>query len=126
MKSVTSKVKLNTAKIRQLDKGTVIALEKTIEALKTDVVQAGVMPFDVGTMQDDNTFTDYSESKRGKVSLNTTSAQARRLYFHPEYSFQTKENPNAQGNWLESWISGKNKDFCKNAFVQFYKREIGL
>lgn len=126
MKLVTSKIKLNTAKIRQLDKGTVTALEKTIEALKTDVVQAGVMPFDTGNMQNDNTFTDYSESKRGKVSLITNAPYARRLYFHPEYNFQTKENPNAQGNWLEPWISGKNKDFCKNAFAQFYKRENGL
>ena len=37
-----------------------------------------------------------------------------------------KENPNAQGNWLEPWISGKNKDFCKKAFAQFYKKEAGL
>ena len=62
----------------------------------------------------------------GIVSLNTSTPYARRMYFHPEYNFQTTENPNAQGNWYEPWINGKNKNFCKNAFSQFYKKEAGL
>lgn len=126
MKTVNSKIKLNIPKINQLNKATIKSLEKTIDALKTDVVQAQVMPFDVGTMQNDNTFADYSESKKGKVSLSTSSPQARRLYFHPEYNFQTKENANAKGNWYDDWITGKNKNFCKNTFSQFYKKEAGL
>lgn len=126
MKIVNSKIKLNIPKINQLNKATITSLEKTIDALKTEVIQAQVIPFDVGTMQNDNTFVDYSDSKKGKVSLNTTSPQARRLYFHPEYNFQTKENVNAKGNWYEDWITGKNKDFCKKTFSQFYKKEADL
>lgn len=125
-KFVTSKVRLNIPKIKQLDKATITSLEKTIDALYTEVVQAQVMPFDTGNMQNDNTFPDYSDSKNGKVSLITSTPYSRRMYFHPEYNFQTTENANARGNWYELWISGKEKNFCKNAFSQFYKKEAGL
>lgn len=126
MKVVTSKVKLNTPKIKQLTRATTTALEKTMSALHTEVVKAQVMPFDTGNMQNDNTYEDYSKSSKGQVSLITSTPYARRMYYHPEYNFQTTENANAQGNWYEPWISGKNKNFCKNAFSQFYKKEAGL
>lgn len=126
MKTVTSKIKLNVPQISQLNKATTTALEKTIEAFHTEVVNSQVMPFKSGNMQNDNTFPNYSESKKGKVSLVTSTPYARRMYFHPEYNFSKDENQNAQGNWYESWISGKNKNFCKKAFSQFYKKEAGL
>ena len=68
-KFVTSKVRLNIPKIKQLDRATITSLEKTIDALYTEVVQAQVMPFDTGNMQNDSTFPDYSDSKKGKVSF---------------------------------------------------------
>lgn len=126
MNCVSSKIKLNVPKINQLSKASITSLEKTVSALHTEVVNAQVMPFDTGNMQNDNTYEDYSNSSKGKVSLITSTPYTRRMYYHPEYNFQTKENPNAQGNWLEPWISGKNKNFCKNAFAQFYKKEAGL
>lgn len=126
MKVVTSRLKLNTPKIKQLTRATTTALEKTMSALHTEVVKAQVMPFDTGNMQNDNTYEDYSKSSKGQVSLITSTPYARRMYYHPEYNFQTTENANAQGNWYEPWISGKNKNFCKNAFSQFYKKEAGL
>lgn len=126
MKVVTSRVRLNTPKIKQLDRATITSVEKTMSALHTEVVKAQVMPFNTGNMQNDSTYEDYSKSSKGKVSLITSTPYARRMYYHPEYNFQTTENPNAQGNWYEPWISGKNKNFCKKAFSQFYKKEAGL
>ena len=126
MKTVTSKIKLNAPKIKQLDRAAITSLEKTVSALHTEVVNAQVMPFKSGNMQNDNTYEDYSNSKQGKVSLNTSTPYARRMYFHPEYNFWKEENPNARGNWYEPWTTGKEKDFCKKAFSQFYKKEAGL
>ena len=126
MKTVTSKIKLNAPKIKQLDRAAITSLEKTISALHTEVVNAQVIPFKSGNMQNDNTYEDYSNSKQGKVSLNTSTPYARRMYFHPEYNFSKEENPNARGNWYEPWTTGKEKDFCKKAFSQFYKKEAGL
>ena len=94
MKVVSSKVKLNVPKINQLSKASITSLEKTVNALHTEVVNAQVMPFDTGNMQNDNTYEDYSNSSKGKVSLVTSTPYARRVYFHPEYNFQTKEKLN--------------------------------
>lgn len=126
MKTVTSKIKLNAPKIKQLDRAAITSLEKTVSALHTEVVNAQVMPFKSENMQNDNTYEDYSNSKQGKVSLNTSTPYARRMYFHPEYNFSKEKNPNARGNWYEPWTTGKEKDFCKKAFSQFYKKEAGL
>ena len=119
-------VTIYSHKIKKLTQAQVTALEKTAEALHTEVVQAQVMPRDTGRLQDDSTFVDHSQAKSGTVSLVSQTPYARRLYFHPEYNFRTVENPNAQGKWLEPWITGTEKDFCKNAFSAFYKQHGGV
>ena len=86
---VKSTVKLNMPRIKQLTQAAVTALEQTGEALHTEVVQAQVFPFDTGNLQNESTFVDYSKSKNGKVTLVSSTPYARRLYYHPEYNFQT-------------------------------------
>lgn len=123
---VSSQVKIYDHKIKELVEAQIVALEKTAEALHTDVVQAQVMPRDTGHLQNDSTFVDYSKSKNGLVSLISQTPYARRLYFHPEYNFSTVENPDAQGKWLEPWITGKKKDWCFETFKKFYKQFGGV
>lgn len=106
MIKVTSKVKLNMPKIKQLMQAQITALEQTAEALHTEVVQAQVIPRDTGALQNESTFVDCSDSHRGKVSIVSSTPYARRLYFHPEYHFQKGENPNAKGKWYEDWLPG--------------------
>lgn len=145
MIKVNSIVKLNMPRIRQLSAAAVSALEKTAEAVHTEVVQAQVMPRDTGAMQGESTFIKAGESisstykdgaeavnaitkaKGGRVSIITTSPQVRRLYYHPEFNFKTDENPNAKGRWYEDWEEGgKHQDFAPNAFKKFYRQEAGL
>lgn len=122
----TSTVKMNLPRIRQLNAAAVTALEKTAEALHTEVVQAQVMPFGIGHLQNESTFVDYSESGQGRVTIVTSTPYARRLYFHPEYNFSTKENPNARGKWFDDWLPGGAKaDWAKKAFAALYRREAG-
>ena len=124
---VKSTIKLNMARINELSQAAVRALELTAEALHTEVVQAQVMPFDTGHLEEDATFVDYSNSQNGKVTLVSSTPYARRLYYHPEYNFQTKENPNAKGKWLDDWLPGGNEaDFAPNAFKRLYKKEAGV
>lgn len=119
-------VKIDRAKLRKLSGAAVTALEQTAEALHTEVVTAQVMPFDVGTMQNESTFVDTTESATGTVSLVTSTPYARRLYYHPECNFRTVNNPHAQGKWLEPWIDGDKKGFCAEAFKKLYRGEAGL
>lgn len=122
MIKVKSTVKMNFPRIRQLEQAQITALEQTAEALHTEVVQAQVMPFDTGTLQNEGTFVDYSESRQGKVSIISNTPYARRLYFHPEYRFQTKENPNARGKWYSDWLpGGKKSDFAIDTYKRIYK-----
>lgn len=124
---VTSTVKMNFPRIRELTQAAVTALEMTAEALHTEVVQAQVMPFDGGNLQNESTFVDYKESKQGKVTMVSSTPYARRLYYHPEYNFQTDENPFAGGEWYEPWLPGGiSQDFAKNAFKRLYKRVGGV
>lgn len=121
MIKVKSTVKMNFPRIRQLEQAQVTALEHTAEELRTDVKQAQVMPFKTGTLQGEGTFVDYSESRQGKVSIISNTPYARRLYFHPEYHFQTKENPNARGKWYSDWLpGGKKSDFAIDTYKRIY------
>ena len=124
---VNSTVKMNMPRIRQLTQAAVTALEQTGEALHTEVVQAQVFPFDAGHLQNESTFVDYSRAKDGKVTLVSSTPYARRLYYHPEYHFQTKENPNVKGMWYEDWLpGGKKAGFALKAFKALYKRTGGV
>ena len=51
---VKSTIKLNMPRINQLTQAAVTALEKTAEALHTEVVQAQIMPFDTGNLQNES------------------------------------------------------------------------
>lgn len=124
---VSSVIRIDQSKIKALTEAQMTALEMTAEALHTEVIQAQVMPFDTGNLQNESTFVDTSELKNGKVSLVSTTPYARRLYYHPEYTFSTEENLKAGGEWYKDWLSdGKKSKFCQNAYKNFYKRITGV
>ena len=60
MIKVSSVVKLNMPKIKQLTQVQATALEQTAEALHTEVVQAQVFPRDTGNLQNESTFVEYT------------------------------------------------------------------
>lgn len=124
------KIRLDARALNKLDGSVLKAAEMTMEALRTDVLSDQVMPYNAGTMQNDDTFTDVwqdGETIHGAlVTGSLGSPQARRLYFHPEYNFQTINNRNAGGEWLEPWINGDKKDFVKDTFQAIFNKEAGL
>ena len=118
-----SSVTLFKPKIKQLTDTAVKALEMTAEALHTEIVQAQVVPFDTGNLQNESFFVDTSQSKAGKVTLVHSTPYARRLYFHPEFDFQKDENPNAKGLWFQDWMEGgEHEDFAKETFAKIFRR----
>lgn len=80
-----------------------------------------------GTLQNHATFIDTSGQASGHVSIVSATPYARRLYYHPEYHFNTLENPHAKGRWLDDYLpGGKKQDFAHKKFEQLVKREAGL
>lgn len=127
MIKVNSRVRLNMPQINRLERAQITALERTAEALHTEVLQAQVFPRDTGNLQNESTFIDYSQSNQGKVTIVSSTPYARHLYFHPEYDFQKTANPHAKGRWYEDWLpGGRDAEFCANAFKQFYRRLTGI
>lgn len=125
--SVTSEIKLNMAVIKQLDTAQQTALRHTTDALLTQIKNTEVMPFDTGNLQNESTFTDYSNLNAGYTKIISSTPYARRLYFHPEYNYSREENIAAGGKWLTPWLKGGTKqNFCEKAFARFYKKEAGL
>ena len=122
--NVTSNFAFNLAGIRKVTQAERIALEKTAEALRTEVVQAQVIPKDTGALQESAAIVD-NQSESGRVEISMNTPYARRLYFHPEYNFGHVDNANAKGLWFEDWLSGGAKeDFAQQAFAAFMK--LGL
>lgn len=117
---------LNHTRIRQITRAVQVSLEQTAEALHTDVINASVIPFDVGTLQNMSTFVDRKDSKNGVVRIVHTAPYARRLYYHPEYNFSKTENANAQGMWWQPWIDGAKKNFARDMFKRLLRRNANL
>ena len=122
---LTPKVTYNTVNINRIESDIRKALIKTADAVKTDVQQSQTMPFDSGQLQNRSTFVDASKVSSGKASVVSDTPYASRLYFHPEYHFSDKENPNAGGAWFEPYISGAKKDYAKKVFARFMQNSLG-
>lgn len=125
--NVTSKIKLDLPKLKQLDKNSVKALEMTTDALLTEVKNSQVMPFKIGTLQNDSTFAQYDNSDKGITQIVSSTPYARRLYYHPEYNFNRDENAAAGGEWFKPWLpDGTRQNFCSETFAKIYKELTGI
>ena len=123
---VSSRIKLNEARLKELTRQQYISLAQTADAILTDLRDSQTMPFDTGNLQNDSTFIDDSQKEQGRVSIVSSTPYARRLYYHPEYNYRTTNNRNAGGKWFEPYISGNQSDFAKETFAKSFKRNGGL
>lgn len=116
-------IELNVGVIESISESAFRALKKTGDALLTEVVNAQVMPFRKGTMQNDNTYVD-EDSAAGTVRIVTDAPQAEHLYIHPEFHFSHDDNPNARGEWLQPWIDGESADRPAEIFSAMLREEM--
>ena len=126
------KVTLNKAVIQRISDAAKAAAVDTMDALRTDLMNAKTMPYDNGDMQNNQTFVAVEGEdiingvETYSVSLVTGSPQARRLYYHPEYNFQHGTNKNAGAYWLEPYISGDKKNFIRDKYTELFRSRAGL
>ncbi len=74
---VSSTVRMDFNRIRQLTQAQITALELTAEELHTDIVQAQVMPRDTGNLQNESTFIDYTDIQSGRAVIVSSTPYAR-------------------------------------------------
>lgn len=119
--SVKVKVQLDQAKLKQLNKTHLKALELTAEAVLSDIKTSAVVPKDTGELERSG-FIDITEIQNAIVKVIFDTPYARRMYHHPEYNFRTDKNPNAQGKWMEMYIQGGKESFIKETYAKFFKQ----
>ncbi|MDF2804942.1 MAG: hypothetical protein K0S61_4847 [Anaerocolumna sp.] len=115
------KIKLNSSAIGNLEKAQRQALEMTMEAVKTDIVTSAVVPRNTGELERSG-YVDISRLHDMVVAIVFDTPYARRLYWHPEYNFRKDKNLNAQGKWMEAYITGDKKDFIKDTYMKLFKQ----
>lgn len=125
MASVKVNVKMNDKMILLMSKAQKQAAVMTMEALKRDIEKAEIVPRDIGTLEESVT-ANTGFINKGTVKLEYNTPYARRLYYHPEYNFQTEENANAQGKWLDTYIDGDKKDYAKDTYKKIFKMLTGV
>ncbi len=118
------KVNWNFGAVRQVEQAVATALEQTAQAVLEDVEKEQVMPKDTGTLSEASTFLYDAESRTGVVAIVSDTPYARRLYYHPEYNFQTSKNKNAGGKWFQPWIDGDKKEFAAKAFAEKLRQNL--
>ena len=117
-------ININHAAIQQLSNAQKQALEMTAEAIKTDVMTNAVTPKKSGVLER-SANVDISKLNEGKAKLTYDTSYAARVYFHPELNFRTDLNANAQGEWLERWITGDKRDFAVNTYKRLFRQLAG-
>lgn len=113
---------LNLSAFSALEKDINDSVAETAEAVRVDVQQAQTMPLDTGNLQNRSTFV--RKNKDGTADIVSDTPYARRLYFHPEFHFSTRENPHAGGEWFEPYISGEKKNFAAKVFERILRTRL--
>lgn len=120
-------IKLDMSGLAHIDQAAMEAALMSAGELRQAVSSAQVMPFDTGTLQ--GSIGAVDQFREGS-ELHTTlclgdTPYARRLYFHPEYNFQTGNNPNARGLWAEHWLEGGDQEnFAPDTFRQIMEENL--
>lgn len=118
---------LNIQGLMKVDNIVRVSAEQTAEQMVTDLKMSQTMPFRQGTLQNDSTYADTSDSKQGVIHLVSSTPYARRLYYHPEYHFAQEENVMAGAGWFEPYKNGGAKfNQVLSWYKQFMKRNGGI
>ena len=124
---MSSRVVIDKKKVSILENAAIQALSKLGDFVLDDVVEKQVIPFDVGTLQNESTYVERKNLNDGCISIVSSTPYARRLYFNPDYNFNKANNPNAKGKWFEDWQNGgKHEKEVTRAYAFFIKKEGGL
>lgn len=119
--SVKVNIKLYSDKIGKLKNASIQAFEMTVEAVLTDIKTSQVVPKDTGALED----SAYTEIKDNVGMIIFDTPYARRMYWHPEYNFRHDKNPNAQGLWMEDYLTKDKKQWILDTYNKFFKQQAG-
>ena len=96
-------------------------LEMAAEEVRRDLRDSHTLPRREGHLTQE-TYVDRTDG----VAVVSDTPYARRLYFHPEYSFRKQPNEAAGAHWFEPYKEGGSKQrFAAEKFAAFMRRRRG-
>lgn len=120
-------IKIDLSKLDIIHRAAQDAALETMGALRGEMLTAQTTPKDTSKLEESGGALD--QDMRGD-EIHTmlcigNTPYARRLYFHPEYDFQTVNNPNAQGKWAEPWLPGGDLGgFAPDTFAERMEKRL--
>jgi len=89
-----------------------------------DLVDSGLMPFEDGVLQNEDTFVDESRLGDGRVDIVSDTVYARRKYFEPGLEFDRSVNRQASGRWFEPYLEGERRGLWLEIFAREMKGRL--
>lgn len=122
---VNSTIHFDSFAINKLNDSVIQALISTADKLRDDIRNAQVVPFDTGNLNGEAFNLDTTDANNGHVVLVHATPYSRRLYYHPEYNFNTELHENAKGRWFEDWLPGGDREQdVEKTFFNMLRREM--
>lgn len=103
------------------------ALESLLQAgldVHADLVNSATIPKASGMLQNQATQVDASDLSKGKISIISDTAYARRKYFEPGLSFDKSINKRAGGRWFADYINGNKQSIWGRQFAKHLRQKI--
>lgn len=123
-------VEINEKMIADVEEAVYKSALATMRQILTDLISSQTIPFDTGTLQESH-FVDSFHTRVGEavgaVAYIATGADvpyARYIYYHPEFHFQTVNNPNAQALWYETYVNGEKAGMIEELYSQILQQQI--
>lgn len=118
---VNVSLNLNHEVSRQLTEACNRAIERTSEAVLSDIKTRAVVPKDTGELERSGFVDKVNEMV---YSIIFSTPYARRWYFNVEgATFQKTKNMNAQDHWMDYYFDGEGLQWVINTFSTFLKEE---
>lgn len=126
MARMLPKVTMYSRRVKEVTEAHYKAAIKTADKMRTEIIKDRVIPFREGTLQ--NIYTDVytADARLGRVSIEHDGPYAQRLYYNPQFNFGKAFNPNAKGEWWEEYLRGSKKNYAREIFSFYYKKEAGI
>ena len=119
-----SKIVYDKKGVKEMEMAMRAAFRETAKETKKGEKAAQEIPYDTGAAQKSlkNTYKMNYDEKR--TSLGTGKDYMQKLYYHPEYNFQTKHNKNARAYWFENLIEGNRTDNFVDSLIKNTKKAL--
>lgn len=115
-------ITLNEQAIQTTEQAISKSILQAADVIRGNIVQAKVIPFDYGTLQNS---THIYQTSPQDAFIEQNTPYARRMYYGDDFNFQTTNNNNAQSRWYKDYEGEQGQEKVANILIELIKRNSG-